>query len=100
MLLHFIYHNILTSGRWLNTSVFFCFRVVNNMRRINNITFNARLRVRQVQGVDMGRLLRHGLPRHATTIHTSLTYSRPVQVKMVKHSLSSMLVRCGRENFN
>lgn len=54
------------------------------MRRINNITFNAGLRVRQVQGVDMGRLLRHGLPRHAMTIHTSLTFFRPVQVKMVK----------------
>ncbi|XP_050727913.1 uncharacterized protein LOC127004357 isoform X2 [Eriocheir sinensis] len=54
--------------------------ILNNMGRINNVTFSAGLWVRRVQNVDMGRLLRHGVPQHAATVHTSLAFSRPVQV--------------------
>lgn len=65
------------------------------MARLNNIAFKSGLQVQQVQGVDVDRLLRHGVPIHASTIHGSLTFTRPVQVS--EASIQNFLLRLGPE---
>lgn len=62
--------------------MFLFLHAVNNMGRIHNVTFSGGLWVGRVQDVDMGRLLRHGVTLRATTVHTSLTFSRPVKVRI------------------
>ncbi|MPC15421.1 Thrombospondin-type laminin G domain and EAR repeat-containing protein [Portunus trituberculatus] len=56
------------------------FFIVNNMARLNNITFKSGLRVQQLQGVDTGHLLRHGMPIRSSTIHANITFTIPVEV--------------------
>ncbi|XP_063865674.1 uncharacterized protein LOC135103412 isoform X1 [Scylla paramamosain] len=56
------------------------FFIESNMARLNNITFKSGLRIQQLQGVDTGHLLRHGVPIHGSTIHANLTFTNPIQV--------------------